>query len=286
MWAYRTIAELNVSRTGTEAQEISDGQWFPPAGTLGELVREKASRREEPTGDFTGAVPSFRAALRREFVAVIAEIKRASPSAGALRADLDAGLRAAAFEKAGAQAISVLTEPTRFGGSLADIRSAREASRLPILKKDFHTSPEHLLQAKALGASAALLIVRAVPPTVLRESIAAAREAGLELLVEVHREGELELALDSGATIIGVNARDLETLGIDSKVHFRLIPKIPASVIAIAESGMSTRLDVERAAETGADAVLIGSGLSRAADVDAVLRSLATVTRRTDVRPD
>jgi indole-3-glycerol phosphate synthase len=249
-------------------------------------VREKASRQENPVAEFSGVVPSFRAALRRDFVAVIAEIKRASPSAGALRPDLDAGHQAAAFERAGARAVSVLTEPTRFGGSLADIEAVREASRLPILKKDFHSSPEHLLQARALGASAALLIVRAVPPTILRESIAAAREAGLELLVEVHREGELELALDSGATIIGVNARNLETLEIDRRIHFRLIPKIPSSVIAVAESGMSTRLDVRQVSETGADAVLIGSELSRAADVEPVLRSLATVTRRADVRPD
>ena len=277
---------MNVSRTGTEAQEISDRAWVPPNGTLAELVRERLSRREEPVAEVTGEVPPFGAALRREFIAVIAEIKRSSPSAGPLRLDLDAGAQAAAFEKAGARAISVLTEPTRFGGSLADIEKVRRASKLPILKKDFHTTPEHLLQAKELGASAALLIVRAVSPSALRDCITAAREAALELLVEVHREKELELALDSGATIIGVNTRNLETLEINREIHAHLIPKIPSSVIAVAESGMSTRLDVRRISETGADAVLIGSSLSRAPDVDQLLRSLATVTRRTDVRPN
>ncbi len=198
--------------------------------------------------------------------------------------DLDSGAQAAVFEKGGAAAISVLTEPSRFGGSLADIGNVRGASLLPILKKDFHTKPEQILQAKELGASAALLIVRAVTPAQLRECIVTANENAIDLLVEVHRESELDLALENGASIIGVNTRNLETLEMNPTAHERLIPRIPANVIAVAESGMSTRLDVLRAADVGADAVLIGSILSETGDVATLLRAFTTITRRTDVR--
>jgi indole-3-glycerol phosphate synthase len=280
LWAYRTIAELNVSRTGTEAQEISDKGWLPPRGTLGELVQGAERRKPEPFAEFKGHVPPFGAALCRDFISVIAEIKRASPSRGLIRGDLDAIAQAANFERGGARAISVLTEPTRFLGSVADIARVRATTQLPILKKDFHTKPEHFIQAKALGASAALLIVRAVPPSVLLECMAAAREVALEVLVEVHTDAELDLAVKSGAEIIGVNARNLETLDIDHKVHERLLPRIPETVIAVAESGMSTRLDMRRVADQGADAALIGSSLSQAPDVVGLLRSLSSVTRR------
>jgi indole-3-glycerol phosphate synthase len=151
---------------------------------------------------------------------------------------------------------------------------------LPILKKDFHTRPEHFIEAKALGASAALLIVRAVSPTALMECMAAARDVALEVLVEIHRESELELAVKAGAKIIGVNARNLETLEMDPKAHARLLPRIPEEIIAVAESGMSIRLDMRRVADQGADAALIGSSLSQAADVVTLLRSLSSVTRR------
>jgi indole-3-glycerol phosphate synthase len=280
MWAYRTIAELNVSRTGTEAQEISDGTWVPPKGTLGELVRAKLARRESPVTRFTGTVPPFGEAICRDFISVIAEIKRASPTRGPIRPELDAASQAAAFARGGARAISVLTEPDRFGGSIEDIARVRAAASLPILKKDFHTTPEHLLEAKALGASAALLIVRALAPTALQECMTTAREIGLEVLVEVHRPSELDLAVKCGAQIIGVNSRNLETLELDPGVHGRLLPRIPEEVIAVAESGMSVRLDLRRVADQGADAVLIGTSLSQATDVVALLRSLSSVTRR------
>ena len=280
MWAYRTIAELNVSRTGTEAQEISDEGWLPPRGALGQLVQEKEKRKPEAFTHFAGTVPPFGAALCGNFISVIAEIKRASPTRGAIRPELDAAAQAAAFESGGARAISVLTEPDRFGGSLADIERVRSVSSLPILKKDFHTKPEHFVEAKALGVSAALLIVRAVPPSVLRECMSAARDIGLEVLVEVHTDAELDLAVKCGAEIIGVNARNLETLDIDTTVHGRLLPRIPEDVIAVAESGMSIRLDMRRVADQGADAALIGSSLSQSSDVVGLLRSLSSVTRR------
>ncbi len=280
MWDYRTIAELNVSRTGTEVQEISDKDWLPPTGTLGDLVRAMAHRRNGPVTKYTGQVPPFGAALCGDFVSVIAEIKRSSPSRGAIRPDLDAVSQSAAFERGGAKAISVLTEPARFGGSLADIECVRAASKLPILKKDFHTLPEHILQAKALGASAALVIVRAVSPTALFECMSTARECELELLVEVHTQDELDLAVKAGASIIGVNARNLETLEMDPTIHGKLLPRIPDHIIAVAESGMSARLDLRRAADQGADAVLIGSSLSQSDDVVGLMRTLASVTRR------
>lgn len=279
MWDYRTVAELNDSRTGTEVQEISDKDWLPPKGTLGDLVSAREARGHEPAAEFAGKIPSFGAALCGNFVSVIAEVKRASPSRGAIRPDLDAGSQAAAFEAGGARAISVLTEPDRFGGSLADIERVRAASKLPVLKKDFHTRPEHFLEARALGAAAALLIVRAVPPSVMRECLAASLAVGLEVLVEVHRESELELAAASGASIIGINARNLETLQMDHTAHDRLLPLIPEGVISVAESGMATRDDVQRAADRGADAVLIGSSLSESLDVAALLRALSSVKR-------
>ncbi len=253
---------------------------------LGDLVRSTAARPHKPDRNFTGLVPSFAAALRGEFVALIAEIKRASPSKGDIRKDMDAAKQAEQFELGKASAISVLTEPHKFGGSILDIVRVKMASTLPVLKKDFHTTPEHILAAKAVGASAALLIVRAVPPALLRECILVAHENAIDLLVEVHREAELDLALESGAKIIGVNTRNLETLEMDESVHELLIPKIPKSVIAIAESGMTSRTDVSRASELGADAVLIGSSLSATDDLPTLLQSLTSVARKTDVRPN
>lgn len=284
MWDYRTTAELKVSRTSTEAQEISDRGWVPPVGTLGELVRAMAVRQVEPVANHVGEPECFSGWLRGEFVSVIAEIKRSSPSRGAINPGLDAARQASTFAAGGAHAISVLTEPSRFGGSDADVCRVSGSTNLPILKKDFHISPDHMRHAKSIGASAALLVVRAVPPETLRVCMQAAAEAGIEVLVEVHRESELELALELGAKIIGVNARNLETLEINPSIHGELIPRIPASVIAVAESGMSTREDVQRAADFGADAVLIGSSLSQSENVADLLHSLTSVTRRSDVR--
>lgn len=226
----------------------------------------------------------FSALLRRDVVAVIAEVKRSSPSQGPIRPKLDAAQQASKFTEGGASAISILTEPTRFEGSINDLWRATGTTSLPLLKKDFHTKPEHMVQAWKLGASAALLIVRAIPPAALRECMAAAAEVGIEVLVEVHRESELDLALELGATIVGVNARDLETLKMNPHAHKDLIPRVPTDVIAIAESGMSTRKDIERAADAGADAVLIGTSLSHAPDPGGLLRILTNVPRRTDVR--
>jgi indole-3-glycerol phosphate synthase len=173
----------------------------------------------------------------------------------------------------------VLTESTRFGGSNDDIIAARSAADIPVLKKDFHVEPVQLLEARALGCSAALVIGRAVPQSVLAELVLTGKQIGLELLVEVQNEFELEVALSLGAELIGINNRDLESLAVDLGVMDRLLPLVPQSCIAVAESGLGTRADVERAGSHGADAVLIGSVLSGSANPEATLRSLTAVKR-------
>ena len=276
------MPKLYSSRTGTEAQVKSD--WAPPSGILGELSASSARRAEALAGrvhrPYDGAGRStFAAALSGSSVAVIAEIKRASPSRGPINPGLDAGAQARRYESLGAAAISVLTEPSRFGGSLDDITAVMEASSLPVIRKDFLVHPAQVEETAASGAAAALLIVRALAPGLLEEMAAAARSAGIESLFEVRDAGELERALAAGALIVGVNCRNLETLEIDDALHARLVPAIPNGVVAIAESGVASRDDVVRAAEAGADAVLVGSSLSRA-DSGNLLQSLSGVPRR------
>jgi indole-3-glycerol phosphate synthase len=225
-------------------------------------------------------VPSFAAALRRVDVAVIAEVKRRSPSKGVINTSIDAAVQAAAYAGGGAAALSILTEPTEFGGSIGDLTDAQQATSLPTLKKDFHVRPIQVVEARAAGASAMLLIARALPPDRLRELAGHAIEIGLEIVVEVRSEAELEDALAIDEAVIGVNSRDLETLVIDPFVTARLIPMIPADRVVIAESGVSTRADIERVAGVGADAVLVGSSVSAAVDPAAAVRALTGVARR------
>jgi indole-3-glycerol phosphate synthase len=259
--------------------------WHPPGGTLGRILDETRRRLPSLEGGSPptrpgASRPGFAAALRKETVAVIAEIKRRSPSKGDLNPGLDAGAQARAFEQGGAAAISVLTEPAFFGGSLEDLRSVRSSVRLPVLRKDFHLDVAQLTEAREAQASAVLLIARALSPDELPRLLTAARQIELEVLVEVRSESELERALDADAEIIGVNSRDLETLEIDERVPERLVPMIPPRVIRVWESGVQSAHDVQRAAACGADAVLVGSALSRAADPAALLRSLSGVPRR------
>ena len=226
-----------------------------------------------------GAVRSFREALVGGPVAVIAEVKRRSPSKGSLDESMDAPKRARLYEQGGAKAISVLTEPSEFNGSTEDLLSVRSMVSSPLLKKDFHVHPVQLLEARACGASAALLIVRSLGPDDTRVMSEAARQAGIEAVFEVRDETELTYAIDAGATIIGVNRRNLETLEMEPEVISRLLPMIPASCVAIAESGISTRSDVEHVGGLGADAVLVGSSLSRAADPQDAVAQLTGVPR-------
>jgi indole-3-glycerol phosphate synthase len=281
-------AEKHNSRTVTEAQVFSR-QWTPAAGVLGRIMVESASRVSamsmgerravEHAAGVAPSRPSFVDALTRDAVAVIAEIKRRSPSKGPIRESLAAGAQALAFERGGAAAISILTEPAHFGGALADLESARDHVSIPLLRKDFHSDPIQLYEARASGASAALLIARALSPATLREMMSVADELSLAPLVEVRTDAELMLALELGARVIGINSRDLETLEIDARVPERLLPLVPTGVIAVAESGIECVGDVVARARWGADAVLVGSVLSASDDPEAAVRAMTSVPR-------
>jgi indole-3-glycerol phosphate synthase len=240
------------------------------------------ARREALASAAAEAAPArpFGAALRGPEVRVIAEVKRRSPSAGSIRDDLDPAGRAALYAAHGAAAVSVLTDGPFFGGSVDDLRAAALAAGVPLLRKDFILDELQIVEARAAGASAVLLIVRALADDRLHALLAAARAQGLEALVEVHTEGEMNRALHAGARVIGVNSRDLDTFRIDTTAAWRLLSRVPPDAIAVAESGMATAPDVARAAEAGADAVLIGSALSRSTDPGALLETLTGVPRR------
>lgn len=264
-------------------------RWTPPGGTLGAIVREAEARARlldrragalHRDAEAAARGASLEQALRGASVAVVAEVKRRSPSKGDIATRLDAVAQAKAYAAGGAAAVSILTEPKHFGGSIEDLREVRGAVAIAVLKKDFHVTPIQVVEARALGASAALVIVRAVSPLRLAELLDAGRTLDLELLLEVRDEAELERALAAGATMVGVNNRDLETLEIDRRTSARLIPRVPESVLAIAESGVESRADVERCAAFGADAVLVGSALSRAADPQRATRELVGIERR------
>jgi len=280
-----------VSRRSTEAQAFSP--WAPPGGVLGALTDEAAARAAtlrsslaelRRKADAAPVQPSFATALRRADIGVIAEVKRSSPSKGVINPDLDLVRQVGAYEAGGAAAISLLTEPTRFGGSNDDLTAARRSVGLPLLKKDFHVDVLQVLEARALGASAALVIARAVPPKRLQEIMTAGADAGLEILVEIRDERELELALSLNAGLIGVNNRNLETLVIDPETSVRLLPLIPRDVVAIAESGVKSAVDVKRFAAAGADAVLVGSELSGSGDPEAAVRALTGIERTGSAR--
>jgi len=226
----------------------------------------------------------FRAALRGGGeVQVIAEIKRRSPSAGPIRPDADPAALARAYATGGAAALSVLTDPVFFDGSPEALIRARAATDLPVLRKDFLFSPAQIYEARAWGADAVLLIVRLLDDVQLRDLQALARGLGMDALVEVHDESELERALALGANPIGVNHRDLDRFVTDLGISARLAPRVPAEVVLVAESGLATRADVEAMGRRGVDAVLIGEGLMRQADVAeavAALRGCAVAPRR------
>ncbi len=192
---------------------------------------------------------------------VIAECKRRSPSRGILRNDYDPAAHAIAYARAGAAAVSVLTEPTFFDGNLDHLRRVRAAVTVPLLRKDFVISDYQLIEAAASGADAALLIAGALDDTDLRGLLDRGSQLGLALLVEVHDVTELKRALDAGASIIGVNSRDLRTLSVDLGVLDAIAPALPDGMIAVAESGIRTRADIDRLTACGYDAFLVGERL-------------------------
>lgn len=252
---------------------------------LAETARLVAARRSEQPGwerRAAGArpAPDFGAALRSGTeVTVIAEVKRRSPSMGPIREAADAAALAVAYVEAGAAAVSVLTEPSHFGGALDDLARVASAVAVPTLRKDFIIDPLQIYEARAVGASAILLIVRVLPAERLAELTRLARDIGLATVVEVHDAGELAAALAVSPTAIGVNARDLDTLAMRPEQAAALLPKVPRGVIAVAESGLSSRGDVSRVAGLGADAVLVGTAVAGAADPAAALRALTEVPR-------
>jgi len=224
------------------------------------------------------------AALRGPGVAVVAEIKRASPSKGALNERLDPGALAARYATAGADAISVLTEPTRFHGSLDDLTAARAGLRAagcdrPLLRKDFVVDPYQLLEARAWGADAALLIVAALEDGALAALLGEALALGLTPLVEVHNADELARALALRPPLIGINNRDLRTFAVDLGVTRALRPLVPADTLALAESGIRTPEDMRALAALGVDGALIGEALVTADDPAAALRAFKAARR-------
>jgi indole-3-glycerol phosphate synthase len=226
-----------------------------------------------PRRDFAGAL---RRPDRR--LAVIAEIKRRSPSKGELAPDLDPSTTAVAYQRGGAAALSVLTDQVFFGGSVDDLNSARSATELPVLRKDFTIDEAQVFEARAIGADALLLIVAALPDDrLLADLHALAADVGLAVLIEAHNEAELERALAAGATIVGVNCRDLGTFDEDLAVAERLAHRVPPDVIAVAESAIRGPDDARCMAAAGFDAVLVGEALVRSPDATAAVTNLAAI---------
>ncbi len=250
-------------------------------GILAQIVEQKKLELEERAPGMEARAEAS-VASRRDFAralmsrrpAIIAEIKQASPSRGTLSADYNPSLIARAYEQGGAAALSVLTDEKYFRGSLADLESARGAVALPVLRKDFTIDAYHVHEAAARGADAILLIAAILTERELRDFRELAERYRMAALVEVHEEEELKAALASGARVMGVNNRDLNTFGVDLGVSLRLAEKIPAGVVKIAESGIHSRADVERLAAAGYDAFLVGEHLMKSADPALALRAL------------
>jgi indole-3-glycerol phosphate synthase len=215
----------------------------------------------------------FRNALLQPGLNVIAEVKRASPSQGAIRTDADPVAIAQGYERAGAAAISVLTEPDWFHGSLEDMQRARAAISIPVIRKDFTVDLWQIAESRAAGADAVLLIVAALGQG-LKHCLTFARQVGIDALTEVHTREEMDIALAAGADLIGVNNRDLTTFEIDLAVSERLRPMVPAGIPFVAESGIATPADMQRMKAIGAHAVLIGTALMSASDPFARLAAL------------
>jgi indole-3-glycerol phosphate synthase len=245
-----------------------------------EDVREDLAKRRRPLGELheqmsqAPAPLDAHAVLKGDQIKVIAEVKRASPSKGALSAIGDPAALAEQYENAGASVISVLTEERRFKGSLADLTSVRDRVSIPILRKDFMVDEYQFFEARAHGADMVLLIVAALAKSQLRDFYDLATEMGMAALIEVHTGDELERAMEITPRIIGVNSRNLKTLEVNPVAFSELIPQIPNEVIRVAESGISQRSDVEFAQRHGADAILVGEALVISADPNLAMRTL------------
>ncbi len=238
-------------------------------------------RREQPLAEPSeaGQPGRLRDALAAPGIGVIAEFKRRSPSAGSLHDAPDLETIVSAYERGGAVAASILTEEPNFGGSLDDLRRARRIARMPLLRKDFVVDRYQLLEARAAGADAVLLIVAALSDAELAALSAQAAELGLDVLVEVHDEAELERAAAHGPEIVGVNNRDLRDFSVDVSRTERLLEMMPAEAIVVSESGISRPEQLAALERRGVDAVLVGERLMRAADPAAALAELGSARR-------
>ncbi len=244
----------------------------------------ESRKRAVPVADLEKLIASsshegkpFNEALVRPGLSVIAEHKRRSPSAGEIRAGSTVTEIVQAYERGGAAALSVLTDPFHFGGSLEDLDEARAASGLPILSKNFHIDPYQLYESAAHGADAILIVVASVSDRRLRELYEEAHALDLDALVEVHDEEELERALEIEADVIGINNRDLATFEIDVETTFELMADIPTGITIVAESGIANRDQIERLDDAGVDAVLIGQALMSAPDVEEACRAFTRI---------
>jgi indole-3-glycerol phosphate synthase len=252
---------------------------------LDELVgatREAVHRRkrERPLAELereAGSQPEgrpFAEALSRPGTSLIAEHKRRSPSAGTIREGVSCAEVVSAYERGGAAALSVLTEEAHFGGSLADLREARAATELPLLRKDFTIDPYQLYEAKAAGADAVLLVVGAMTPAELAGLYREAHALDLDAIVEIHHEEELDQALEVDADVLGINNRNLEDFSVDIQRTFDLLADVPAGKVVVSESGIQSREQIDELEQVGVDAVLIGESLMRAPDPEAAVREL------------
>ena len=258
-------------------------------GVRADLTARQRAVPLDSLKEAAGKAPAARnvvAAFKGGDVAVIAEVKRASPSKGALAAIADPASLAMDYEAGGARVISVLTEPRRFGGSLEDLAAVREAVQVPVLRKDFIVSSYQLWEARAYGADMVLLIVAALEQNALVSLVERALSIDLVPLVEVHTEDELDRALDAGARVLGVNARNLSTLEVDRSVFGRLAPRVPEGIVKIAESGIRGPHDLLAYAAAGADAVLVGESLVTGKDPRSAVADLVTAGSHPALRGD
>ncbi len=255
------------------------------AGKAAEVEALRAVRTDvfRAAGDAPAPRQVLRPMRRSGCVGVIAEVKRRSPGAGDIDTGLDPVALAGEYAQGGALAISVLTDSRWFGGSLDDLRAVRAGGSMAVLRKDFVVDPVQVAEARGAGADLVLLIVRILDPVLLRDLRAMTHDMGMTALVEAHDEWEVEAALEAGASLLGVNNRDLTVFRTDLAVTERLAKYVPGEVLLVSESGIASAADVARVADAGADAVLVGEALVRSGDRRALIAAMAGV-RRTGVR--
>lgn len=244
----------------------------------GEVQRSKERRPQRLLEERIAGLNTtrdFKAAITCEDgISLIAEIKKASPSAGIIRNDFDPLKIAQVYEKEGADAISVLTDEEFFQGSLVTLSLIKETFSLPVLRKDFIIDPYQIYEARAFGADAILLIVSLLSPDSLRSYLGIAQNLGLATLVEAHTEEELRIAIDAGADIIGINNRNLKTFAVDIENTLRLLPVFPKDAVCVSESGIKNADDIDRLRQAGVDAVLIGTAFMKAEHIGEKIREL------------